>query len=39
MLSLTNVMTGETRKATLTGKAELDFEIPQAPGFLFLKYE
>ncbi len=38
-LKLTDVLTGENRTVRLNDKAELEFNIPKAPGFLFLKYE
>ncbi|MEO0510835.1 MAG: hypothetical protein AAF065_13365 [Verrucomicrobiota bacterium] len=38
-LQLTNVLTGESRNAILNQEAELEFEIPQAPDFAFMKYE
>ena len=38
-LKLTDVLTGKRRNAVLNDGSELEFEIQEAPGFLFLKYE
>ncbi len=37
-LEITNILTGENHNVTLSEKSEIDIQIPQAPGYLFLKY-
>ncbi len=38
-IRVTNLLTGQRKSLTVGPKGELDLEIPEAPGFLFLKYE
>lgn len=38
-LKITNIITGENSLKILNENSEINFQIPQAPGFLFLKYK
>ncbi len=37
-LELTDIVTRESRRVILNERSEITFDIPEAPGFLFLKY-